>query len=160
MQLLDPTPSQAQEWIWVGLIVLRVTSEASAAATAERHLNSAFYLIGQNLDLLTACLFRVITGPRDQIVYESDASELAPAGLAQGRQESYASSVMRWRDDWNGTETAVCISTALWNQIRSAHRTSETILSLRVTAPTRCDRYDRWFQIFFMFIPIWGRFPF
>ena len=31
---------------------------------------------------------------------------------------------------------------------------------LRVTAPTRCDRHERWFQIFFMFIPIWGRFPF
>ena len=42
----------------------------------------------------------------------------------------------------------------------SAHRTSETILCLRVTAPTRCDRHDRWFQIFFIFTPIWGRFPF
>ena len=42
----------------------------------------------------------------------------------------------------------------------SAHRTSETILCLRVTAPTRCDRHDRWFQIFFIFTHIWGRFPF
>ena len=31
---------------------------------------------------------------------------------------------------------------------------------LRVTAPTRCDRHDRWFQILFILSPIWGRFPF
>ena len=37
---------------------------------------------------------------------------------------------------------------------RCAPRTSETILCLRVTAPTRCVRQDRWFQIFFMFNPI------
>ena len=34
------------------------------------------------------------------------------------------------------------------------------ILGLWVTAPTRCDRQDRWFQIVFLVTPIWGRFPF
>ena len=48
-----------------------------------------------------------------------------------------------------------------WSAIpRSAHRTSETILCLRVTAPTRCVRQNRWFQTFFIFTPTWGRFPF
>ena len=41
----------------------------------------------------------------------------------------------------------------------SAHRTSETILCLRVTAPTRCDRHDRWFQTFFIFTLTWGNDP-
>ena len=39
-------------------------------------------------------------------------------------------------------------------------RTSETILYLRVTAPTRCVRQDRWFQIFYIFTPIWWKLPF
>ena len=39
-------------------------------------------------------------------------------------------------------------------------RTSETILCLQVTAPTRCDRHDRWFQFFFIFTPHkWGSDP-
>ena len=38
----------------------------------------------------------------------------------------------------------------------SAPRTSETILCLRVTAPTRCVRQDRWFQICFIFTPNHG----
>ena len=33
----------------------------------------------------------------------------------------------------------------------SAHRTGETILFLRDTAPTRCVRNDRWLQTFFSF---------
>ena len=45
-----------------------------------------------------------------------------------------------------------------WSAIpRSAHRTSETILCLRVTAPTRCVRQDRWFQIYFYFHPYLGK---
>ena len=44
---------------------------------------------------------------------------------------------------------AVCFVFYHWFAIPcSAHRTSERILCLRVTAPTRCDRHDRWFQIF------------
>ena len=41
----------------------------------------------------------------------------------------------------------------------SALRTSETILCLGVTAPTRCVRQNRWFRIFFIFTPTWGNDP-
>ena len=40
-----------------------------------------------------------------------------------------------------------------------AHRTSETILCLRDTAPTQCVRKDPWFQIFFIFTPTWRNDP-
>ena len=62
--------------------------------------SDSFFLVAPSVDLMTAVLFRCMCGPAGQIVYESDASEPAPAGLGGRRQESYVPMGQRWGDNW------------------------------------------------------------
>lgn len=66
---------------------------------------------------MTAVLFRCMCGPAGQIVYESDASEPAPAGLGGRRQESYVPMGQRWGDNWRGTDHCCVISNNAWEEV-------------------------------------------
>ena len=74
--------------------------------------SDSFFLVAPSVDLMTAVLFRCMCGPAGQIVYESDASEPAPAGLGGRRQESYVPMGQRWGDNWRGTDCCVISNNA------------------------------------------------
>ena len=78
--------------------------------------SDSFFLVAPSVDLMTAVLFRCMCGPAGQIVYESDASEPAPAGLGGRRQESYVPMGQRWGDNWRGTDCCV-ISNNAWEEV-------------------------------------------
>ena len=70
------------------------------------------------MSLETAAVFFVLCADGNQIIFETDASEPAPAGPGLDRQNSFTASIMRWRDSWPGAPATV-VSTRAWNEIRS-----------------------------------------
>ena len=101
-----------------GMIIIRVRSDQAAAAVLEQYLGRAFVLAGPDVSLQTAALFRVLTAPAGQIVYESSAGAVAAPGAAVGRSQSFGASVSRWTDDWNLEYPVVVISGRAWLEVR------------------------------------------
>ena len=79
--------------------------------------------------------------------------------LEQNKQITRQNNIQKWLL-WRGLKKDTLGAFFIFHDLGGGfkrYRTSETILCLRVTAPTRCDQHDRWFQTFIIVNPTCGK---
>lgn len=100
-----------------GFLIIPVVSDTAVAQSHTSIVHgSGMALIGQEISFLDAVLFRVMTAPAGQIIYETDASQHA----AGNRTTSFGAAISRWEDDWIGLAQVVVISDLAFQQVNQA----------------------------------------